>query len=81
MWNLHVIFTSGLSLRKLNIYIFHSATESAAVIIKQLDNVHKKKHDKLISTILCVEFPKVQYIELCEKVQFVNADNIVISGG
>ena len=40
-----------------------------------------KKHDKLISTILCVEFPKVQYIELCEKVQFVNADNIVISGG
>ena len=41
----------------------------------------KKKHDKLISKILCVECPQVQYIDSYEKVQFVNADNIVISGG
>ena len=26
---------------------------------KQLHNTHKKKHDKLIFAILCVEFPQV----------------------
>ena len=67
MWNLHVIFTSGLSLRKLNIYIFHSATESAAVILKQLDNVHKKNMINLSPRYCALNFQKCSTLNYVRK--------------
>ena len=48
-------------------HIFHSATESAAVIIKQLDNVHKKNMINLSPRYCALNFQKCSTLNYVRK--------------
>ena len=61
-------------LAEFRLYFFYSASESAAVSIKKLDNVQK-----ILLNISLLWIPQVHYIDLSEIVEFVKVEIIVIT--